>query len=73
MMNGHQKTILWHVDDLKVSHKDPKVNTKFGKWLVEKYEDREEHGGNHHEHLCMDFDWSDLYLKAYCLMNSQRR
>ena len=22
MVNGHQMTIFWHVDDLKVSHKD---------------------------------------------------
>ena len=22
-LNGHQITVTWHVDDLKVSHKDP--------------------------------------------------
>ena len=22
-LNGHQMTVTWHVDDLKVSHKDP--------------------------------------------------
>jgi hypothetical protein len=26
-IDGKQCTILWHVDDLKVSHVDPKVNT----------------------------------------------
>ena len=38
-IDGKQCTILWHVDDLKISHVDPKVNTtmiglidnKFGK------------------------------------------
>ena len=25
MVNGKQCTIVWHVDDLKVSHIDPKV------------------------------------------------
>lgn len=25
MINGKQCTILWHVDDLKLSHEDPKV------------------------------------------------
>jgi hypothetical protein len=27
MINGKQCTIMWHVDDLKISHVDPKVNT----------------------------------------------
>jgi hypothetical protein len=27
MINGKQCTILWHVDDLKISHVDPEVNT----------------------------------------------
>ena len=28
MINGSQFTIVWHVDDLKMSHKDPHVVTK---------------------------------------------
>jgi hypothetical protein len=27
--------VCWHVDDLKVSHMDPKENTNFGVWLSE--------------------------------------
>ena len=27
MVNGHQMTIYWHVDDLKVSHKDKNAVT----------------------------------------------
>ena len=27
MINGKQCTILWHVDDLKISHEDPAVRT----------------------------------------------
>ena len=38
-INGHQCTIIWHVDDLKISHMEKKVmediitclNNKFGK------------------------------------------
>ena len=26
-------TVIWHVDDLKVSHVDPKENTKFANWM----------------------------------------
>ena len=29
MINGKQMTVIWHVDDLKVSHVDPKQNTRF--------------------------------------------
>ena len=27
MVNGFQQTVTWHVDDLKISHKDAAVNT----------------------------------------------
>ena len=29
MINGNQHTVIWHVDDLKASHVDPKVNDNF--------------------------------------------
>ena len=29
MIDGKQLTVIWHVDDLKVSHEDPKVIDKF--------------------------------------------
>ncbi len=28
-------TVCWHVDDLKVSHVDPRENTRCGDWLSE--------------------------------------
>jgi hypothetical protein len=38
MKKGLQQTILFHVDDLKPSsHKDPKVNDEFEKWLQANY------------------------------------
>ena len=37
MINGKQHTITWHVDDLKSSHVDPKVNDDFFEWLKMKY------------------------------------
>ena len=33
MVNGEQLTICWHVDDLKSSHIDPKVNDEFLEWI----------------------------------------
>ena len=41
MINGKQHTVLWHVDDLKISHVDPKVNDEFIKWVDEKHGDDE--------------------------------
>ena len=32
MIEGKQHTLSWHVDDLKASHKDSKVNDRFHKW-----------------------------------------
>ena len=37
MINGHQMTVTWHVDDLKVSHKDPFEITKFTAYLSSIY------------------------------------
>ena len=37
MLDEKQCTMLWHVDDLKSSHVDPKVNDDFHKWLQEEY------------------------------------
>ena len=39
MVNGHQLTVTWHVDDLKVSHRDEKVVSEFVKWLGSVYGD----------------------------------
>ena len=32
-MQAHQMTVSWHVDDLKISHKDPKVVDDFIQWV----------------------------------------
>mmetsp|Transcript_40314 Transcript_40314/g.56761 ORF Transcript_40314/g.56761 Transcript_40314/m.56761 type:complete len:230 (+) Transcript_40314:237-926(+) len=37
MINSHQCTIVWHVDDLKVSHVDPKVVTSIFELLDKHY------------------------------------
>ena len=37
MVNGKQMTIAWHVDDLKVSHKQEKAVDEFIAWLESKY------------------------------------
>jgi hypothetical protein len=58
-VQGSQQTILFHVDDLKLSHKMKSVNDQFEKWLNEKYG---KHGkvtatcGKVHNYLGMELD-----------------
>ena len=40
MINGKQCTILWHMDDLKISHEDPAVVTDIIRQLNDKYGQR---------------------------------
>jgi hypothetical protein len=59
---GSQHTLLFHVDDLKSSHKDSKVNDQFDKWLQEDYGEHGEvaiHWGKKHDYLGMELDFSE--------------
>ncbi len=58
-VNGTQMTVCWHVDDLKVSHVDPKEVTQFGEWLSKTYGvSVATHTGKVHDYLGMIFDFS---------------
>ena len=37
IINSEQLTICWHVDDLKSSHLDPKVNDEFLQWIKDTF------------------------------------
>ena len=37
MVNSEQLTVCWHVDDLKSSHIDPKVNDEFIQWIKDTF------------------------------------
>jgi hypothetical protein len=39
IINGKQHTVAWHVDDLKASHINSKVNDEFADWLEHVYGD----------------------------------
>ena len=66
MVNGEQLTIVWHVDDLKVSHKDKNVVTRMESWLRKTYEHLFDDGsgglkcsrGRTHEYLGMTLDYT---------------
>ena len=59
-INGSQMTVCWHVDDLKVSHKDPFEVTKFSTYLDGIYGDKiTVTRGPLHEYLGMDLYFSE--------------
>jgi cytochrome c553 len=59
-VQGSQQTIVFHVDDLKASHKSKSVNNKFEKWFNSMYG---KHGkatakcGRIHNYLGMELDY----------------
>ena len=62
MIKGSQHTMLFHVDDLKCSHKNKTVNDEFAKWLEETYGQHgrvEIHRGKVHDYLGMKLDYSE--------------
>ena len=58
-LNGCQMTTAWHVDDLKVSNKNPFDITLFPQYLSTKYgEQLSVKRGHVHDYLGMDLDYS---------------
>ena len=58
IINGTQCTICWHVDDLKISHKDPAVVTQVCNTLSKTYNNKcKIHRGGVHDYLGMDLDY----------------
>ena len=59
VINGSQMTVTWHVDDLKISHKDSNEVTKCIDHFRKIYGDRMTvHRGKVHDYLGMDLDFS---------------
>ena len=65
--NVKKSTMVWHVDNLKVSHESNKIFTKLEKWLNKTYERLYEDGsgnmnisrGNIYENLGTNLDFSE--------------
>ena len=56
-VNGKQMTVIWHVDDLKVSHVDEIENSKFAEWMKTIYREKlTVRRGKIHDYLGMDMD-----------------
>ena len=62
MIKGSQHTILFHVDDLKYSHKKKTVNDEFAKWFEKNYGQHGRvkiHRGKVHDYLGMKLNYSE--------------
>jgi hypothetical protein len=60
MVNGAQMTVTWHVDDLKISHKQGGEIEKLLTYLKSKYGDGLSiNRGNYHDYLGIDHDYSE--------------
>jgi hypothetical protein len=57
-VKGHQQTVIWHVDDLTISHVDYNENTKLIDWLRSVYGKVVFTRGPKHDYLGMQFDYS---------------
>ena len=57
-INGKQMTICWHVDDLKISHADPKEVTKIEEWLRQLYGKVSVSRGTKHTYLGMQIEYT---------------
>ena len=79
-IKGSQQTLVWHVDDIKSSHMDPRVNDEFLLWLKRQYGNEglgevKYTRGMYHEYLGMTLDYSEQgklridmreYIKKTC-------
>ena len=69
MVNGSQMTVVWHVDDLKVSHASATVIQNFVQYLKSKYGDNlAVHTGDVHDYLGVDHDYSEKGVVKLSMM-----
>jgi hypothetical protein len=62
-INGKQHMVTWHVNDIKSSHVDPKVNDEFLLWLEKMYGDKDiapvnATRGKIHDYLAMKLNFT---------------
>ena len=57
-IGGKQMTVVWHVDDLKISHVDARAVNKMVAWLDARYPGVTATRGKKHEYFGIKFDFS---------------
>jgi hypothetical protein len=63
IVDGHQLTIGWHVDDLLIGHPKPDTVTLFLAWIAKRYNMPDKKvtptWGSYHDYLGINIDFSD--------------
>jgi hypothetical protein len=73
MVDGKQMTVVWHVDDLKISHKSAKAIDGLVDYLKSKYGDGlMVHTGDVHDYLGVDHDYSDAAKEGVVKMSMMK-
>ena len=63
MVKGEAMTVVWHVDDLKVSHKGPFEVTNFSQYLLKIYRNKVRmQRKNIHDYIGMDLKYSKTMM-----------
>lgn len=57
-IKGSQCTLIWHVDDLKISHKDESVVREIIQKIEEKYGEMSTNYGSKHTYVGMEFNYN---------------
>ena len=66
-VNGNQMTVVWHVEDIKISHKDPQEVTNMIAYLESIYGEMTVKCGIKHTYLSMDIELSDKGVEKICM------
>ena len=70
IINGQQMTSTWHVDDLKVSYKDPYQVTKFPAYISSVYgKNLNINRGKVHDYLGLDLDYYEYGKVKISMIN----
>ena len=62
-------TVVWHVEDLKVSHKDHFEFTRLAEYLTDIYGGLKVYRGKLHDYLGMDLDYSEKGIGKVLIIN----
>ena len=73
IVDGHQMTVCWHVDDLLIGHKNRDAVTRLTRWLQRRYETPDKPlkatRGPIHDYLGMTIDFSTPGTVTFDMVN----
>ena len=74
MVKGEAMPVVWHVDDLKVSHKGPSEVTNFSQYLLKLYRNKlKVYRLKIHSYLRIDLDYSETGVVKFSMIKYQKK